>query len=246
MRQYITRKQVHRLGTTYTDSFGQTAKDKMAELLNDKSLGELREEFALAKTMLAAVGRTLSKDVAAAESMPVAKAAVIIKLLQSVTQIGKTMNDVEQQRNYAVSYRVVLLLLDAAIKTVTRRLGFPEIDSKAVLMEILPELPWPTGVARLEGAEHLFDDKDNLTVPVNHKKHSLLPKTQGLPPRRSEIPDPNSRFNEAPIEVNAEFETLDVLESQEQQEAAFQAQKQEQPKQEIQIPEGCNFHKLPE
>ena len=153
---------------TYSSVLPKKLREKLQETLDNPEAKTAAEELALCKAMLAGYlekkGSERDADTGENGLERAESFAAVLKISKTIAEIAATQAIMDKQRDGSLEMRQVLVLLDAAVSAIITHLGV-KADQRTVLLTILPELPWPQGVARVHGSEGLIGKKGQLLLP---------------------------------------------------------------------------------
>lgn len=196
-----------KVGETYKSHLPKNLVEHVDKILKDPDGQGLREEAAIAKALAARVLKSLSETAEGFDS--ITNAAASLKILGLVADLSGKAAEVSAKLDNSLTHKQVLVLLSAATEFMIKYFGRTD-DARFVLLNMLPELPWPSGVARVSGVEGLIGQKGQLLLPAKpeNKQHEITadfpgltelanqPCTPTLGTQSSEaVPMPDARFD---------------------------------------------------
>ncbi len=151
-----------RLGSVYGAGLPPALVKHVTQIIENPDGMGAAEELAMAKAITNTVMSTLMESPDWAQNPKIGE--YIVKMLDTVTTIAERQSRISDKIESKLTYRQVLVLLSAAVEATLRSIG-SNTDAKSVLFSLLPELPWPAGVARVTGAEGIIGSKGQLLLP---------------------------------------------------------------------------------
>lgn len=151
----------------YARVFPRDLQDKLVTLLNSEEsksvLGEIGVLKLLLENFLSKQAKTINEDGTTGLSDHTTL-GVFAKISSLIGVLAKTQSEIEKQRENMLDIKHILILLDALVNWLLKKFGRSD-DPRNLLLEALPELPWPQGVARVNGAEGLIGQRGMLLLP---------------------------------------------------------------------------------
>lgn len=158
------------LGKVYNSGLPPELVKHVTSILADPDGMAAREELAMAKALGALMLRKFSE---AEGGMDAKMAATAINVMDKITTIADKQAKISDKQDSKLSYKQVLVLISAAVERTLQVVGKSE-DARNMLYTILPDLPWPSGVARVHGSEGLVGAKGQLILPQKPAEKKLI------------------------------------------------------------------------
>ena len=150
----------------YSRVFPQDLRTKLALIIDTNETRSLVSEIGLVKLLLERFLENKASEVDQEGKRGVddmSTLAVVSKVSSLLANLTKTQADIDKQRENMMDIKQILVLLDAACNYLIKKFG-KNTDARNLLLEMLPELPWPQGIARVSGAEGLIGRRGNLLL----------------------------------------------------------------------------------
>jgi len=165
-----SKRQEVALGSVYKSHLPPELVKHVTEIINNPDGMGAKEELATAK----ALAGNLMKALAGAEGgLGDPKHALLaIQAMDKITTIAEKQAKISEKQDAKLGYKQVLVLISATVEKLLMQLGRND-DAKQLFLTILPDLPWPAGVARVTGAEGLIGQKGQLLLPAKPAEKKL-------------------------------------------------------------------------
>lgn len=205
------------VNNTYADVIPDRLRRKVEAVLDSPQAQNLTEELALVKALLAAYleRQTVDDNVESLETM-----AIVTKVSGLISNLAANAANIAKQRENMIDVKQALIIVDACIAACMRELG-KTVDRRELFLKILPELPWPQGVARVNGAEGIIGPRGALILPQPPKKTDVVTIEAGWSRLEERVVEPvapasahpelTDHFEKVPLtpfEINAHLESL--------------------------------------
>lgn len=166
-KKYERRREFH-LGSEgiYKDLFPQSFQKKLDKVLNDPEAGKIDNELALARSLFARMLEVFQQQDAAFGDPKMI--GMSLKITEMVTKIAERKANIDRRSEDRLNYKSVLVLLDACVNWMLGNFGKDSSEgrSRELLSKMLPDLPWPSGVAKLHGSEGWVGKRGALLIPT--------------------------------------------------------------------------------
>ena len=164
----------------YSKVFPTSMRERLCAIMDQPEAKNVSQELAVLKlfleNFLERQAKTFAQNAdggASSESelMTNTTMGVVAKLAALIGGLAKTQSDIDKQKENMMDIRQILVLLDAAMAWMLKRFGRGE-DQRNLVLEMLPELPWPQGVAKITGSEGLIGVRGNLMLPKSKEEQA--------------------------------------------------------------------------
>lgn len=159
------------LGSVYKNHLPPELVKHVTDIINNPDGMSAREELATAKAITATLMRSFTSNEGDFDDPK--KAAFMVQMLDKVTNIAEKQARISEKQDTKLNYKQVLVLISATVEKVLQVLGKND-DPKHLFLTVLPDLPWPAGVAKITGAEGLIGRKGELILPQKPAEKKLI------------------------------------------------------------------------